>query len=79
MEFHAATPSGGAENVSGEKAAGQDIVSDEKQPDNEPAADETIQEVAAEANEVPVQRVCSSCGAPLNEGAVFCGSCGTRQ
>lgn len=79
MEFHAATPSGGAENVSGEKAAGQDIVSDEKQPDSESAADETATGAPAETNEIPEQRVCSSCGAPIGEGAVFCGSCGTRQ
>ena len=93
MEFQAATPSGGTENVSSEEVTGQSAVivpdeetghieadvSTEEHSDNEPAADETIQEVAAEANEVPVQRVCSSCGAPLNEGAVFCGSCGTRQ
>lgn len=93
MEFQATTPSGGTENVSSEEVTGQSAeivpdeetghieadVSTEEHSDNEPAADETIQEVAAEANEVPVQRVCSSCGAPLNEGAVFCGSCGTRQ
>ncbi len=91
MEFHAATPSGGAENVSDEEVAGQDIVPDEEtgrtgsgvsteeQADNEHAADETAAEVSAQESEVPEQRVCSSCGAPLDEGAVFCGSCGTRQ
>lgn len=91
MEFHAATPSGGAENVSDEEVAGQDIVPDEEtgrtgsgvsteeQADNEHAADGTAAEVSAQESEVPEQRVCSSCGAPLDEGAVFCGSCGTRQ
>ena len=93
MEFQAATPSGGTENVSSEEVTGQSAeivpdeetghieadVSTEEQSDNEHAADETAAEVSAQESKVPEQRVCSSCGAPLDEGAVFCGSCGTRQ